>query len=85
VLYVAFETIGLYRLPLSDMLPSLVGVGVGQLIEPITSFGRSYRATPDEDEFACEYDGAPEPGDLVAPGSATQFKYVNFLDALHRD
>lgn len=35
--------------------------------------------------FACEYDGAPEPGDLVAPGSATQFKYVNFLDALHRD
>jgi hypothetical protein len=50
VLYVAFETIGLYRLPLSDMLPSLVGVGVGQLIEPITSFGRSYRATPDEDE-----------------------------------
>ena len=54
-LYVAFETIGLYKLPLSRSLPSHVDVGVNRLIEPVTSFGRAYRATPDDEEFACEY------------------------------
>jgi 3-phytase len=41
------------------------------LIEPVKSFGRAYRATPDDDEFECTYDpeGAPAPGDLIAPGS----------------
>ena len=70
-LYVAFETIGLYRLPLRHSLPALVRVGKGQLIEPVTSFGRAYRATPDEDEFECEYDPAGQPSgdDIEAPGS----------------
>ena len=72
-LYVAFETIGLYRLPLRQSLPALVRVGKGQLIEPVTSFGRAYRATPDEDEdeFECEYDpaGRPSGDDIEAPGS----------------
>ena len=70
-LYVAFETIGLYRLPLRQSLPALVRVGRGQLIEPVTSFGRAYRATPDEDEFECEYDPAGQPSgdDIEASGS----------------
>lgn len=71
-LYVAFETVGLYRLPLGDRAPRFVRVGVDQLIEPVTTFGRSYRATPDDDEFSCDYDaaGEPEPGAVVAPGSS---------------
>ena len=70
-LYVAFETIGLYKLPISSSLPALVKVGVDRLIEPVTSFGRPYRATPDDDEFECEYDaeGDPAPGDIDATGS----------------
>ena len=70
-LYVAFETIGLYKLPISPSLPTLVKVGVDRLIEPVTSFGRAYRATPDDDEFECEYDaeGDPAPGDIDAAGS----------------
>ena len=70
-LYVAFETIGLYKLPLRASLSVLSAVGVDQLIEPVTSFGRAYHAVPDDDQFACEYnpDGDPAPGTLVAPGS----------------
>jgi myo-inositol-hexaphosphate 3-phosphohydrolase len=34
------------------------------------SFGQPYRATPDDDEFECEYNGTAEPGDVVAVGSA---------------
>lgn len=35
------------------------------------SFGQAYHAIPDDDEVECEYEpeGAPEPGDVVAPGS----------------
>ena len=40
------------------------------MIEPVRSFGQPYRATPDDDEFECEYNGTPEPGDVVAVGSA---------------
>jgi 3-phytase len=70
-LYVAFETIGLYKLPLRRSLPSFVVVGVNELIEPVKSFGQAYRATPDDDEFECEYnpEGDPNPEDIVAPGS----------------
>ena len=70
-LYVAFETVGLYKLPLRGSEPSLVAVGKDRLIEPVISFGRAYHATPDDDEFECEYDpeDAPELGDVVAPGS----------------
>ena len=70
-LYVAFETIGLYRLPLRQSLPALVRVSRDLLIEPVTSFGRAYRATPDENEFTCEYDpaGQSSGGDIEAPGS----------------
>ena len=70
-LYVAFETIGLYRLRLTDRMPNVVRVGVNRLIEPIQSFGQAYRAVPDDDEFECIYgsDGVPGAGDIVAPGS----------------
>jgi 3-phytase len=80
-LYVAFETIGLYKLPMSASLPVFVKVGVKQLIEPVTLFGRSYRAIPDDDEFECEYEagGSPEPGDIDAPGSPVNAGH--FLEA----
>ena len=69
-LYVAFETIGLYQLPLRSASRELEEVTGDRLIEPLTSFGRRYRATPDDDEFECEYGSQPaEAGDVVAPGS----------------
>ena len=70
-LYVAFETIGLYKLPLSNAMPANINVGLQQLLEPVTAFGRAYRATPDDEEFECQYDpeGDPAPGDLLAEGS----------------
>ena len=36
------------------------------------TFGRPYQATPDDDEFECEYDpeDPPEPGEVEATGSA---------------
>lgn len=37
-LFVAFETIGLYKVPLDPAMPELVSVGVDHLIEPIKSF-----------------------------------------------
>lgn len=70
-LYVAFETIGLYRIKLRADLPAIVNVGADKLMEPVKTFGVAYSATPDEDEFECEY-GAPasaEPGVINAPGS----------------
>jgi 3-phytase len=71
-LYVAFETIGLYKLRLRDSQPAVVTVGADRLIEPVNTFGRPYHATPDDDEFECTYDpdGAPAPEDVVAEGSA---------------
>jgi 3-phytase len=71
ILYVAFETIGLYRLPLTPSMPEIVKVGVNKLIEPIKSFGQAYRAIPDDDEFECVYkaEGPPDSGDIDAPGS----------------
>jgi 3-phytase len=70
-LYVAFETIGLYKLPISPRTPRHVSVGHDRLIEPITSFGQAYRATPDDDEFTCEYNASTPPagGDIDAPGA----------------
>jgi 3-phytase len=70
-LFVAFETIGLYRISLKSNLPSEIVVDRGRLIEPLTIFGRAYRATPDDDEFECSYDaeGVPGEDDIVAPGS----------------
>ena len=70
-LYVAFETVGVYRIPLSRSLPIAMRVGREFLFEPVKSFGTPYWAVPDEDEFSCEYapQGEP-PGDaLVARGS----------------
>ena len=65
-LYVAFETIGLYKLPRVSSLPGLVTVGNERLIEPVKSFGQAYHAIPDDDEFECGYapQGPPSPGDL---------------------
>ncbi len=77
-LYVAFETIGLFKLPLAASTPDFVTVTDAELIEPVTTFGRAYRATPDDDEFECEYDpeGDAE-GDAVdadgSPANAGQF------------
>jgi 3-phytase len=44
-LYVAFETIGLYRLPLDASTPGFVTVTGEALIEPVRSFGRPYHAS----------------------------------------
>lgn len=60
-LYVAFETIGLSKLPLHGSLSPFVRVGVDRLIEPVTSFGQAYHATPDDDEFECEYNPNGDP------------------------
>jgi 3-phytase len=70
-LLVAFETIGLYRLDVTRSTPDFVKVGRNRLVEPVRSFGQAYHATPDDDEFECEYDPdeAPEPGVVDAPGS----------------
>ena len=67
-LYVAFETIGLYKLPLSRSTPAFVEVTGNRLIEPVKSFGQAYHAIPDDDEFECAYnpDDPPAPGDVVA-------------------
>ena len=39
-------------------------------MEPVNSFGQSYWAIPDDDEFACAYNpnGEPAPGTIVAAG-----------------
>src|SRR4029453_9750671 len=71
-LFVAFETVGLYRLRRVSSLPALVNIGKDQLIEPVKTFGVTYHAILDDGEFECQY--APEdpaqPGDVVAIGSA---------------
>lgn len=71
-LFVAFETVGLYRLKVTDTLPAVVMVGHDKLIEPVKSFGQAYWATPDDDEFECEYnpDGTPDDGVIVATGAS---------------
>jgi 3-phytase len=53
-----------------------VKVGGDRLVEPVKSFGRAYRATPDDDDFECEYDGDPEPGDIVAGSPANAGAFV---------
>jgi 3-phytase len=70
-LYVAFETIGLYRISLTKAMPDFVPVGRDRLIEPVRSFGQAYHAIPDDEEFECDYDpeGASGPDDVDAPGS----------------
>ncbi|HZM93236.1 MAG TPA: phytase [Vicinamibacterales bacterium] len=70
-LFVAFETIGLYKLPRVSSLPAFVTVGKDRLIDPVKTFGVAYHAIPDDDEFECEYapEDPPEPGDVVATGS----------------
>jgi 3-phytase len=70
-LYVAFETVGVYRIPLTRNLPPALKVGREYLFEPVKSFGKPYWATPDDDEFECTYEpeGTPEDGTLVAAGS----------------
>ena len=40
-LYVAFETIRLYKLRVRDSLPDVVKVGGDHLVEPVKSFGRA--------------------------------------------
>ncbi len=70
-LYVAFETVGVYRIPLSNKLPLAMRVGREFLFEPVKSFGRPYWAIPDDDEFECDYApaGDPEAETIVAAGS----------------
>jgi len=71
MLYVAFETIGIYQIPLRPALPELVTVEGNRLIEAVKTFGQPYRAVPDDDEFECLYNavGGPAPADVVAVGS----------------
>jgi 3-phytase len=70
-LYVAFETIGLYKLSVHSSTPQLVTITGDDLLEPVKSFGQAYRAIPDGGEFECVYnpDGEPNPGELVSAGS----------------
>ena len=70
-LYVAFETIGIYRIRLTPHLPLVVQVGHESLFEPVMSFGKPYWAVPDDDEFSCEYEPEGQPSDdtIVAAGS----------------
>ena len=69
-LFVAFETVGLYRIAGVSSLPEFVTVGKNRLIEAVRTFGRPYRATEDDGEFECAYDEEGEPGDVVAIGSS---------------
>ena len=71
ILYAAFETVGVYRIPLSRSLPLAMRVGREFLFEPVKSFGTPYWAIPDEEEFECRYNpqGEPEADTLAAQGS----------------
>ena len=66
-LYVAFETIGLYRVPLAKSTPHFVTITGESLIEPVKSFGRPTGRFPDDDEFECEHD--PEGKWILATSS----------------
>jgi len=70
-LYVAFETIGVYRLRLDRRLPPVVRVGREALLDVVTDFGRPYIAIPDDGEFECQYspEGPAPQGAVVAVGS----------------
>jgi 3-phytase len=70
-LYVAFETIGVYRIPLKRSLPPVMQVGREFLFEPVKSFGKPYWAIPDDDEFECQSDpqGDPAADTLAAEGT----------------
>jgi 3-phytase len=72
VLYVAVETVGIYKIDLERRLPPVVIVGPDQLMERVRSFGRPYWAIPDDGEFSCEYDpfGTPSSDAIVAAGTA---------------
>ena len=70
-LFVAFETIGVYRIPLKRSMPPVMRIGRDLLFEPVKSFGKPYWAVPDDDEFGCEYgpQGDPAADTLVAKGT----------------
>ncbi len=70
ILYAAQEATGIWRIPLSSRLPSLVEVPQALLFERTRGFGQAYWAVPDDDEFSCE-SAAPDPlppGTVVSPG-----------------
>jgi 3-phytase len=71
MLYVAFETIGVYRLSLDRLLPPVVRVGRESLLDVTTQFGRPYVAIANDDEFDCQYSpqGKPPADAIVAVGS----------------
>jgi 3-phytase len=71
ILYVAIETVGIYKLVLDHRLPPVVIVGRDQLMEPVKSFGQPYWAIPNDEEFACEYNptGSQPSEAVVAEGS----------------
>jgi 3-phytase len=78
VLYVAVETVGIYKIQLHRSLPLVVLVGRDRLIEPVLSFGRSYWAIPDNEEFSCQYDPAGEaPSNAAVAAGTTQFAGKN--------
>ena len=72
VLYVAVETVGIYKVDLQRRLPPVVIVGRDQLMEAVRSFGLPYWAVPDDEEFSCEYNpsGTPPSDAIVAPGTS---------------
>lgn len=70
VLYASQEVVGVWRVPLSPLLPPVVEVRPGALLHRTRSFGAPYWAIPDDDEFECaEPDGVPPDGAIVVPGN----------------
>lgn len=62
MLYVAFETTGVYRVDLKSLRYDdiVVHVGLQHLVVRVRHFGMPYAALPDEDKFECVYGASRE-------------------------
>ena len=71
ILYVAVETVGIYDLKLDDRMPRLMIVGRQHLLDVAQTFGLPYHATPDDEEFSCDYQTTDPPSAdrIVADGT----------------
>jgi 3-phytase len=73
VLYASQEQTGIYKIPLGDALPAVLGVPASLLIERVKSFGAKFWAVPEGDRFSCSKTRpASTPlGTVVGPGNAS--------------
>jgi len=62
-------------------MPALVLVGASRVIEPVKSFGQAYLATPDDDEFECEYEPKDPPGQGAIVASGSNLHVRQFVEA----